>query len=81
MLFPTKHDHPDQTVMALASVMLKYLSRHEVVDYDSLLAHCRKQERPVDYLFSPAVSLLYLLGLVDYLPKADAFEWKRKSSE
>jgi hypothetical protein len=78
MLFPTKHDHPDQTVMALASVMIKYLSRHEVVKYDALLEHCRKQGR-VEYLFSPAVSLLYLLGLVDYLPKADAFEWKRKT--
>ncbi|AQA20597.1 hypothetical protein BTZ20_5108 [Rhodococcus sp. MTM3W5.2] len=40
--------------------------------------HCRKHGARVDYLFTPAVSLLYLLGLVEYLPKADAFEWNRK---
>lgn len=75
MLFPSKHDHPDRTVMAVASVMLRYLQRYKVVNYDALLNHCRKQNETVDYLFSPALSLLYLLGLVNYLPKADAFEW------
>ena len=64
--------------MAVASVMIKYLSRYQVVKYDALLSHCRKQNHSSDYLFSPAVSFLYLLGLVEYLPKADSFEWKRK---
>lgn len=75
MLFPSKHDHPDQTVVAVVATMIKYLARHEIVPYDALLAHCRKHSRGVEYLFTPALSVLHLLGLVEYLPKADAFEW------
>ncbi len=36
MLFPTKHDHPDQTVIAVSGTMMKYLSRYRVVTYDAL---------------------------------------------
>lgn len=75
MLFPTKHDHPDQTVIAVSGTMMKYLSRYRVVTYDALLEHCQSKNQKVDYLFSPAISLLFLLGLVRYLPKSDSFEW------
>lgn len=78
MLFPSKHDHPDQTVVALASTMIKHLSRHQVVEYDALVDYCRKGDQKIDYLFTPAINLLYLLGLVEYLPKADAFEWVKR---
>lgn len=74
MLFPSKHDHPDQTVIAVAHTMMKYMSRHRVAQYDALLEHCKKRHK-VDYLFSPAVGILYVLGLVEYLPKSDSFEW------
>ncbi|MCT1767114.1 hypothetical protein M3G00_12230 [Brevibacterium casei] len=43
--------------------------------YDALLEHCQSKNQKVDYLFSPAISLLFLLGLVRYLPKSDSFEW------
>lgn len=78
MLFPSKHEHPDQTVVAVATHMIGYLSRHRVVEYDALLAYCRKRTSGIDYLFTPAIGLLHLLGLVEYLPKADAFEWVGK---
>ncbi|MFF2840509.1 ABC-three component system middle component 8 [Paenarthrobacter sp. NPDC057981] len=80
MLFPGKHEHPDQTVIALASTMMKYLARHQVVKYDVLFEHCNGRGHQADYLFTPALNLLYLLGVVDYLPKADSFEWIRKAS-
>ena len=75
MLFPSKHDHPDQTVLAAGCIMFVYLAERQVASYDDLLAHCRTHKRFSEYLFSPALSLLYLLGLVQYLPKADSFEW------
>lgn len=75
MLFPSKHDHPDLTVIAISASMIKHLSRYRVVTYDNLLKHCRKQGPSVDYLFTPSLSLLYVLGLIEYLPKADSFEW------
>ncbi|WP_370446203.1 ABC-three component system middle component 8 [Cryobacterium sp. Y57] len=55
--------------------MIKHVSRYRVVTYDNLLEHCRKRDISVDYLFAQALSLLYVLGLVEYLPKADSFEW------
>lgn len=80
MLFPGKHEHPDQTVVALAGTMIKYLSRHRVVKYEALFEHCKGKSYQIDYLFSPAISLLYLLGIVEYLPKADSFEWLKKAA-
>lgn len=79
MLFPGKHEHPDQTVVALSSTMMRYLSRHQVVKYDALYEHCKGKSNDIDYLFSPAVSLLFLLGLIEYLPKADSFHWLQKA--
>ncbi|WP_442971753.1 ABC-three component system middle component 8 [Rhodococcus sp. LB1] len=61
--------------------MIRHLSRQQIVQYDALLEHCRKNSARVDYLFTPAVSLLYLLGLVEYLPKADSFEWRRRPTK
>lgn len=75
MIFPTKYDHPDQTVVSTAGIMIKYLNRYRVVEYYSLLQHCQSKISNVDFLFTPAISLLFLLGLVRYLPKSDSFEW------
>jgi ABC-3C biological conflict system middle component len=75
MLFPSKHDHPDQTVFAVATLMIERLSTKQLVGYDDLSAYCRSRVRHGELLFTPAISLLFLLGLVNYLPKADAFEW------
>lgn len=80
MLFPSKHAHPDRTVLAVSTVILGYMNRRQVVGYDDLLDHCRKRMTNVEYLFAPAVSLLYLLGLVEYLPKVDAFRIVRAES-
>jgi len=60
--------------------MIKHLSRYRVVTYDSLLSHCRNQDPSVDYVFTPAVTLLYALGLIEYLPKSDTFEWIGRST-
>lgn len=75
MLFPSKHDHPDRTVIAISTSIIKYLSRHRIATYDALLKYCRRQDPSVEYIFTPALSLLYVLGLVEYLPKVDSFEW------
>lgn len=76
MLLPNKHSHPDHTVIAASTVLLKELRKRRLVNYDGLKAILRKKNQSADYLFSPALSLLFLLGLVTYLPKADAFEYR-----
>ena len=75
MLLPTKHSHPDQTVLAAATSLLRELRRYRAVDFDHLKAALDKKVVGSDYLFTPAVSLLHILGLVEYRAKADTFEY------
>ena len=75
MLRPNKHSHPDQTVLAAATALLRELRRYRVVEYDNLKRSLDKRTRGSDYLFTPALSLLHLLGLVEYRSTVDSFEY------
>lgn len=75
MLRPNKHSHPDQTVLAAATVLLRELRRRRAVPYQDLKVVLDKKARGADYLFTPAVSLLHLLDLVEYRSTVDAFEY------
>lgn len=74
MLIPSKHYHPDDTVLAAATRILPVLRKRRVLQYDELRSHLLTRDGS-DYLFTPAVDLLYLLGLVEYRPSTDAFEY------
>jgi hypothetical protein len=75
MLRPTKYSHPDQTVINVAMLLLARLKRNRLEEYDTLLKYARKHVAGSDFLFLPALSFLYLLGLVDYRAKTDAIEY------
>jgi hypothetical protein len=75
MLRPTKHSHPDRTVLNLALVLLSRLRARRAESYDALRAHCRTKVNGADVLFLPALSFLYVMGVVEYRPKTDAFEY------
>lgn len=72
MLIPSKHAHPDDTVLAAATQLLPALRRAHVMQYDELKKRLPDREG-ADYLFTPAVDLLFLLGLLEYHPNVDAF--------
>lgn len=77
MLLPSKHSHPDRTVVAASTVLLKELRNKRLVSFDDLadkLAGAIGDS--AEYLFLPAVSLLHLLGLVEYLRTVDSFEYR-----
>lgn len=78
MLRPTKHSHPDRTVINVALLVLTRLSARRVEEYDSLLAYVKKSVVGGGVLFLPALNFLYLMGLVEYRPKTDAFEYIRQ---
>jgi hypothetical protein len=79
MLLPNKHSHPDETVLAAATMLLKDLRRKRAIRYDELKAVLDKRtSQSSDYLFTPAVSLLFLLGLVEYKDSVDTFEYAGK---
>lgn len=77
MLSPGKHSHPDRTVVAVAALVLSHLKSRRVEEYDALRRIVRSRVAGGDALFRPALSLLYLLGLLEYRPKTDVLEYSR----
>ncbi len=75
MLRPTKHSHPDRTVVGVALVLLGYLEGRRLEEYDALRKYARKTIAGCDVLFLPALNFLFLLGLVEYRPKTDSLEY------
>lgn len=82
MLNPTKHSHPDRTVISVAYLILKQLKSGRSEKFDDLRKHVRKalqHVRNTDVLFLPAINLLFLLGLVEYRTNTDTFEFTNRS--
>ena len=75
MLRPTKHSHPDRTVINVSLLLLARLKLRRLDDYDSLRKYAKKLVIGGDVLFLPALNFLYLMGLIDYRPKTDAVEY------
>jgi hypothetical protein len=76
MLKPGKHTHPDRTVIHLCLLLLTRLRDRRVEEYAELKAFAKKKVAGGELLFLPALNVLYLLGLVEYRPKTDAFEYR-----
>ena len=75
MLRPTKHSHPDRTVVNVSLLLLSRLKDRRVDEYDELRKFAKKHVVGGDVLFLPALNFLYLMGLVEYHPKTDAVEY------
>ncbi len=75
MLRPTKHSHPDRTVISVSLLLLQQLKERRVDKYDELRQYAKKTVSGGDVLFLPALNFLYLMGLIDYRPKTDAVEY------
>ncbi len=75
MLRPTKHSHPDRTVINVSLLLLVRLKVRRLDQYDSLRKYAKKAVVGGDVLFLPALSFLYLMGLIEYRPKTDSVEY------
>ncbi|MBV6776892.1 ABC-three component system middle component 8 [Xanthomonas euvesicatoria] len=75
MLRPTKHSHPDRTVINVSLLLLARLKARRVDEYDLLRKFAKKSVVGGDVLFLPALNFLYLMGLIEYRPKTDAVEY------
>lgn len=75
MLRPTKHSHPDRTVINVSLLLLARLKTRRLDDYDSLRKYAKKTVVGGDMLLLPALNFLYLVGLIEYRPKTDAVEY------
>lgn len=76
MLSPTKHSHPDRTVVSVATILLKHLRKRRLDGYSEMRAFAKKAVVGGDVLFLPALNFLFLLGLIEYRPKTDAIEYR-----
>jgi hypothetical protein len=79
MLRPSKHAHPDRTVINVAMLLLSRLKAQRLCDYDSLRIYVRKAVIGGDVLFLPSLNFLFVLGLVEYHSKTDALEYVGKN--
>lgn len=75
MLRPSKHAHPDRTVINVALLVLMRLRAKRLCDYSSLSAYARKAVVGGGVLFLPSLNFLFLMGMVEYHPKTDALEY------
>lgn len=75
MLRPTKHSHPDRTVVNVALLLLTRLRKRRLEGYSALRTNVKKAVAGGEVLFLPALNFLFLLGLVEYRPKTDAVEY------
>ncbi|NOJ54837.1 MULTISPECIES: ABC-three component system middle component 8 [Myxococcus] len=75
MIRPTKHSHPDRTVVGVSLVLLRRLKTQRFEEYDALRKHVNKVVAGSDVLVLPALNLLFLLGLIEYRPKNDSIEY------
>ncbi len=75
MLRPTKHSHPDRTVINVSLLLLARLKARRVDEFDVLRKFAKKSVMGGDVLFLPALNFLYLMGVIEYHPKTDAVEY------
>ena len=64
MLRPTKHSHPDRTVINVSLLILGRLKAKRLDEYFDLRKFAKKVVTGGDVLFLPALNFLYLMGLI-----------------
>lgn len=75
MLRPSKHSHPDQTVINLSCHILRKIKTKRLIKFDDLKSDAKKFVKGGDVLFRPTLNFLFLLGVIEYRPKTDTFEY------
>ncbi len=75
LLLPTKHSHPDKTIIAISTIILQRLKKVRLEQYDDLSDYLQKKNSDGKYLFLAAINFLYLFGVVEYHTKTDSFEY------
>jgi hypothetical protein len=75
MLRPSKHTELDQTVLAVSATILRHMRKTKVESYEEVRGLVRERSLTNDSLFVPALSFLFMIGLIDYRPKADIIEY------
>lgn len=79
VLKPTKHSHPDRTVISVSLLLLSRLKKRRIESFDSLRKYVNSVVKDGDVLFLPSLNFLFLVGLVRYHQKTDSFEYLKQN--
>ena len=74
MIRPTKHSHPDKTVVNMSLLLVTRLKKYRIETYSNLLDHSKKVDGGAQ-LFLPALNFLFLIGVIEYRQKTDSIEY------
>tara|TARA_B100000809_G_C15139184_1_gene532158 strand:- start:6707 stop:6946 length:240 start_codon:yes stop_codon:yes gene_type:complete len=76
LLKPNKNSHPDLTVLAVSSFLLKKMKKKRVMPYSDLYGALKKHNGKTTFLFDVSLEFLFILGLIEYHEKNDILEYK-----
>ncbi|MFQ1782440.1 ABC-three component system middle component 8 [Aeromonas veronii] len=75
LLIPNKNSHPDLTIMAAATFILKRIIKKRVETYSDIYEALKKKDERVVSLLDLSLELLFILGLIEYHEKNDLIEY------
>ena len=75
MLRPTKHSHPDQTVISLSYHLLLILRKQRIMGFEKLRDFAKDKIIGGEVLFMPSLNFLYTLGVIEYHKYNDSIEY------
>lgn len=70
-----KHHNPNKTTITISAIILVRLKKLRIDNYTNLKKFVLKKQNGSEPLLLPSLSLLFLLGLVEYKPKTDSVEY------
>ncbi|WP_421866630.1 ABC-three component system middle component 8 [Motiliproteus sp.] len=78
LLTPNKNSHPDLTVIAVSTFLLKKIKSKRVETYSELHSALKKNNEKSAPLMELSLGLLFILGLIEYHEKNDLIEYVGK---
>jgi hypothetical protein len=80
MLKPDKHTNPKLSVFNISAIMIRHLKEAEILKYDELLTSViNESSEKSKELFIQAISFLFLLDKIEYLPDLDSLRLKNET--
>jgi hypothetical protein len=73
MLKPNKHTDPSLSVLNISGLMIEILQENNILTHDDLLTNLTyRTSVNVKEVYNFALSFLYLVGKLEYIPELDA---------
>jgi hypothetical protein len=80
MLKPDKHTNLKLSVFNISAIIIRHLKEAEILKYDELLTSViNESSKNSKELFIPAISFLFLLDKIEYLPDLDSLRLKNEN--